>query len=172
MKPKKFIIRIDEWCVAFVEGTYKQLEAMLAHAGITITETVHIHEMENLGVYFDKEIHTEALALGVDFDLMEKVFQEIKSVFDKHGLPFAKGTAGFQEDVKMELRHVCDGRPIKYYGVNILVANGKENYNPKPGHYSIPRDYDELSSVSVDEFNDGIWDVIGTHGRAYRIKPE
>lgn len=172
MKPKKFIIRIDEWCVAFVEGTYKQLEAMLAHAGITITETVHIPEMENLGVYFDKEIHTEAPALGMDFDLMEKVFQEIKSVFDKHNLPFTNGTAGFQEDVKMELRHVCDGLPIKYHGVNILMANGKENHNPKPGHYICPRDYDELSSVSVDEFNDGIWDVIGTHGRAYRIKSE
>lgn len=161
---KKFIIKVHEWCVFFVEGTMQDLESKLRSMGITMQDSCSC-SYKNHGVLFDTCINTKTLCEGYDPDATQKALSDVQKYL----------TESFDEKFSKEIFNLCGFREafsnyfknIPHYSniVKILVESD-EKYQPRPNECISPRKYKEINSIDEEYFWDCMWQF------ASLIKPE
>lgn len=149
----KFIIKVHNWCVAFVEGDIRDLKNKLAEFGCEF-DTKKPCKEENLGVHFDEVITTKLKCIGRDDKLEDLIAESIRDaiVNKTQSLKLAENLLD-SFDFQRIVGYYCEYRNIISNVVSIYCSTkGKEDYNPAPGHYICPREYDSIDGITEEDF--------------------
>lgn len=149
---KKFIIKIKDNCVFFVEGEIRNLEERLNSLGITIDESKNCSCREsNLGVLFDLCLGTKTLCMGYNQVETEKALSDIKQYLtNQYGTKLAKRvsySSAVQSAISYHFMNTAH-----YTDIVKIYVESDEIYTPKPNEYIIPRKYGKITDIKEDEF--------------------
>lgn len=149
---KKFIIKIKDNCVFFVEGEMRDLEERLNSLGITIDESKNCSCRElNLGILFDLCLGTKTLCMGHNQAETEKVLSDINQYLaNRYGAELAKRVSCCR-DVQSAVSYHIMNTP-HYTDIVKIYVESDEIYIPKTNEYIIPRKYGKMTDIKEDEF--------------------
>lgn len=149
---KKFIIKIKDSCVFFVEGELRDLEERLNSLGITIDESKRSSCRElNLGILFDFCLGTKTLCVGRNQVETEKALSDIKQYLtNQYGVELAKRVS-YSKDVQSAVSYHFMNT-AHYTDIVKIYIESDEVYTPKTNEYIIPRKYGKITDIKEDEF--------------------
>jgi len=146
----KFIVKIYDWCVFFVEGETKDMENKLKSLGVKMTKCHPCHE-ENLGVIFNVRIETQIMCKGHNPKAAKQASSDVLEYIRKTYGEELHRTFMNMREFEMAFEHSFRQIPHFSDAVTIFVESD-EKYQPKPGECIIPREYCPISSIYEEDF--------------------
>lgn len=149
---KKFIIKIKDNCIFFVEGEMCDLEERLNSLGISLDESKNCSCREsNLGILFDLCLGTKTMCMGHNQVETEKALSDIKQYLtNQYGVELAKRVS-CSSDIQSAINYHFMNIP-HYTDIVKIYVESDETYTPKTNGYIIPRKYGEITDIKEDEF--------------------
>lgn len=148
---KKFIIKINEWCIYWVKGEIEDLINKLKSIGIEVIGEQHSCRFVHLDILFDSYINTKTMCLGNNYDGTEKALKDIKSFLaSNYSKRLSEEVYGCYDlrrcvsDYFREVPHFSD--------VVRIYVESDEKYEIPPNTLIIPTDYESIDNIDKEDF--------------------
>lgn len=149
----KFIIRIKEWCIYWVEGSLDELKAKLGELGIKVVGDEPI-DFVSLGLHFGKRIKTECRCIGYDSDFVSRVKTAMRKAVLEIDSNIADEFDAFLVSNASELRWLGENREVMCNDIDILAMDYE--MPKRPNVICMTRDYKPMDTIDGSNLNDYI----------------